>query len=202
LRLNYVLIDFENVRPESVASLIPEHFRVIIFVGESQTKLPFDFAAALQRLGERVEYVKISGNGKNALDFHIAFYIGQLAAQDSPPYFHIISRDTGFDPLIEHLKTRKISAARSPTIDAIPLLKLTSKKSPLERAEMYREKFNKPKVAKAAKSKTLSRSIATFFGNQLSETEILEVVESLKSLGWLSIANGKVSYESNGSAAV
>jgi len=51
-------------------------------------------------MGERAEYVRISGNGSNALDFHIAFYIGQLAAHEPDAYFHIISKVTGFDPLI------------------------------------------------------------------------------------------------------
>ncbi|MEA3275850.1 MAG: PIN domain-containing protein [Pseudomonadota bacterium] len=46
------------------------------------------------------------------LDFHIAFHIGRLSATDPNSCFHIISKDTGFDSLIEHLKTRKIYAQR------------------------------------------------------------------------------------------
>ena len=64
----------------------------------------------MQRLGENAEYVKMGGNGSNALDFHIAFYIGQLAERGPNAYFHIISKDSGFDPLIKHLKTRKVFA--------------------------------------------------------------------------------------------
>lgn len=30
---------------------------------------------------ERAEYIRISGNGSNALDFHIAFHIGELSAK-------------------------------------------------------------------------------------------------------------------------
>jgi hypothetical protein len=77
-----------------------------------------------------VEYVQISGSGPNALDFHIAFYIGQFAAQDPTACFHIVSNDTGFDPLIEHLKSRKISAARTPSIDSIPAIKNGGANSP------------------------------------------------------------------------
>ena len=80
MRTNYVLIDYENVQPSALSVLEKEHFKVIVFVGASQVKVSFDVAAQLQRLGPSATYVKISGNGPNALDFHIAFYIGQLAS--------------------------------------------------------------------------------------------------------------------------
>jgi hypothetical protein len=36
MRINYVLIDFENVQPESLAVLQHEHFKVMVFVGTNQ----------------------------------------------------------------------------------------------------------------------------------------------------------------------
>jgi hypothetical protein len=53
MRTNYVLIDYENVQPTSLAGLDVEHFRVLVFVGASQNKLSFDTAAAMQKLGAR-----------------------------------------------------------------------------------------------------------------------------------------------------
>ena len=58
----------------------------------------------LHEPGENGQYVKISGNGKNALDFHLAYYVGELATNDPEVYLHVISKDTGFDHLIKHLK--------------------------------------------------------------------------------------------------
>ena len=77
---------------------------MFVFVGASQTKIPYDLAAAMQQPGENGQYVKISGNGKNALDFHLAYYVGELATNDPEVYLHVISKDTGFDHLIKHLK--------------------------------------------------------------------------------------------------
>jgi len=91
-----VLIDYENVQPEAMAVLDKEHFKVIVFIGANQVKVSFEVASVLQRMGERAEYIKITGNGSNALDFHVAFYIGQLAAKEPEAYFHIVSKDTGF----------------------------------------------------------------------------------------------------------
>jgi len=94
-----------------------------VFVGAGQAKLSSELAIQMQGMRERADYVRISGNGPNALDFHIAFYIGQLSGTDPRGFFHIISRDTGFDPLVEHLKARKILACRSTAIAAMPLFK-------------------------------------------------------------------------------
>jgi hypothetical protein len=129
---NFILVDFENVQPEIMASVAQARFGIIVFVGASQTKVPFEMAAALQPMGSDAAYVKISGNGKNALDFHIAFWIGQLSARYPSAAFHIISKDNGFDPLIAHLKERGISAARRSSISEIPQLKAPapSKKAP------------------------------------------------------------------------
>lgn len=95
----------------------------MLFCGANQTKVPFEIAATLQKLGPRAEYVKIAGSGPNALDFHIAYYVGYLAADHPGAFFHIISRDKGFDPLIQHLKSKKILAIRSESIADIPLVK-------------------------------------------------------------------------------
>src|SRR5450756_2082834 len=87
LRTNVVLIDFESVQPASLSALEQDHYRVVVFVGATQAKLPFEVVSAIQRMGERAEYVKITGSGSNALDFHIAFYIGRIAAQDPTAFF-------------------------------------------------------------------------------------------------------------------
>jgi len=194
LRTNIVLIDFESVQPESLAALEHDHFKVIVFVGASQAKIPFEVATALQRMGANAEYVKISGNGKNALDFHIAFYIGQLAAQDPTAYFHVISNDGGFDPLLQHLKSKKIFSARSPSIDDIPLVKSSNKKSPIERAQLFIEKLQQPKATKPRAIKTLTSAIGAFFQKQITDAEVAAVIGEMQKVGFIKVENNTVSY--------
>src|SRR3546814_3242069 len=50
-------------------------------------------------------------------------YIGKIASEEPKAFFHIISKDTGFDPLIAHLKSNKIFSCRSASLDGIPILK-------------------------------------------------------------------------------
>jgi len=64
LRTNYVLIDYESVQPQALSVLQQEHFKDIVFVGASQAKVSFAAAEALQRMGSKAEYVKISGTGR------------------------------------------------------------------------------------------------------------------------------------------
>ena len=175
-----------------------DHFRVFVFVGASQAKVPFEVAAAIQRMGEKAQYVKISGNGKNALDFHIAFYVGQLAAQDPTAYFHVISKDSGFDPLIQHLKSKKIFSSRSPSIDDIPLVKSNNSKTPVERARLFIEKVKQPKVTMPRSVKTLSSAIAAFFQKQVTDREIEAVIGAMQDNGFIAVSGNKVSYATKG----
>ena len=129
LATHYVLIDFENVQPRNLELLTKHPFKVFVFVGANQTKVPFDLADSMQLLGNNARYIKISGNGQNALDFHIAYYVGELAAKDPDAHFHVISKDKGFDQLIKHLNSRQIRIQREKDLAEIPLLRVSNKTS-------------------------------------------------------------------------
>ena len=117
--LEIFLIDFENVQPTGVGRLVPGTCRIMLFLGQNQNKVPVELTRALQPFGADVEYLSISGNGPNAVDFHIAFYIGHLAQKHPGAKFTIVSGDTGFDPLVRHLSdTLKIRCGR---IKALPV---------------------------------------------------------------------------------
>lgn len=194
MRKNYVLIDYENVQPAGLSALDQDHFKVMVFVGASQTRLAFESAAALQRMGSKAEYIKISGNGSNALDFHIAFYIGHLAAQDPTAYFHIVSKDAGFDPLVQHLKAKKIFAARSKDVADIPLVKAATTQSPQDRLDLVVAKLRQLAASKPRTLKALSSTIGSLFQKQLAEEEVASMVSELRSRSLIAVAGTKVSY--------
>ena len=213
-----MLIDYESVQPKDLSALKHDHFRVIVFVGAHQNKIPFDTAAALQQMGSNVEYVKVSGIGPNALDFHIAFYIGQLAGKNPEASFHVVSKDTGFDPLLSHLKTRKIHALRVRTVGDISLLKAGNAKPTPEKIKAGNAKPT-PKRIKAGNAKstpdriaviigdlrkrgaskprtvtTLTSTIRALFLKQLTPNEISALMTALQERGYVSVAGSKVSY--------
>jgi hypothetical protein len=194
VRTNYVLIDYENVQPEDVSALRQDHFRVIVFVGAHQNKIAFEIASALQQMGLNAKYVKISGVGPNALDFHIAFYIGEYAEKDPEAYFHIVSKDTGFDPLLNHLKTRNLRALRVKTVGDIPLLKVGNARSAQERIAVIVEDLHRRGAAKPRTVTTLTSTIDALFLKQLSPDEIGALLAALQARGYVSVVGNKVSY--------
>lgn len=194
MRTNYLLIDYENVQPSSLAGLEAEHFRVLIFIGASQSKLTFEIAAAVQKLGPRAEYVKIAGNGSNALDFHIAFHIGHLAAQDPTGFFHIISKDTGFDPLIQHLRERKVLVSRWKDVSEIPILKAANAKSMPEKLAFLLANLQQRRTSKPGTLKTLTSTINSLFQKRLTEEELAALVKGLQTRGYITVNESKITY--------
>ena len=194
MKNNYVLIDFENIQPKNLAILNRHEFKVIVFVGSNQTKIPFEVASALQTLGANAEYVKIGGNGPSALDFHIAFYIGQLAERDPNAYFHIISKDTGFDPLIKHLKERKIFAQRERDLAEIPLLRISNATSVDEKMEAIIQSLAARGHSRPRKVKTLANTINSLFSKKLEEAELMSIIEQMKKQRMIVVENENVSY--------
>jgi len=96
------------------------------------------------------------------------------------PYFHIISKDKGFDPLIKHLKDRKIFCSRSASVLEIPLVKSTDKLPPRQRAADFYEKRIASAKARPATVMSLQSAILSHFQKMLSVEEVAEVLERLR----------------------
>ncbi len=191
---NYILIDYENVQPTNITILDQEHVKVIIFLGAKQGKITIAVASALQRMASRAEYIQVSGSGSNALDFHIAFYIGQLATHEPDASFHIISNDTGFDPLIQHLKDKGIRASRAKTIHDIPLVRAMLPASLKDKIDVIKENLRQRGTSCPRTVKTLSSTINSLFQKRLSEEEIAVVIQELQRQKVIIITESKVSY--------
>jgi len=206
MRTNYVLIDFENVQPKDLALLKGDHFKVKIFLGANQTKISVDLATALHALGERAEYIRLDASGQNALDFHIAYYIGAISVSDPAAFFHVISKDTGFDPLLRYLKTKGTLSSRTVAIADIPILKnaetqngtVSSKETkPMasgDRMQLAIDHLIKQKAAKPRTEKTLKTSLHNLFKNELPDSEITKLFDGLKKSGVVKQEMTKVSY--------
>ena len=194
-RTNYVLIDYENVQPTDLALLRDAPVKVKVFLGANQAKIPVALAAALQGLGANAEYVLLESSGSNALDFHIAYYIGLLSAQDASAFFHIISKDTGFDPLVKHLKTKGVFAQRSVSISSIPFFKPELPSTSDAQIDAVVAHLTKLKAAKPRAEKTLLSTLHALFKKELSDHQLSALFASLCKRGIVKLDGTKVSYE-------
>lgn len=194
MKKTYVLIDYENVQPEDLDALEMEHFNVIVFVGANQAKVTFEVASVLQRMGDRASYIKISGSGKNALDFHIAYYLGKLSEKEPGAYFRIVSKDTGFDPLVEHLKAKKVAVGRVKSVTDLPSVKAAISKPSTDRVSVVIGILAKSGAARPRTVKTLARAINSMFQKSLSESETAGIISELTNKGVVVVNQTKVSY--------
>jgi hypothetical protein len=212
---NYVLVDFENVQPDSLAALANGQFRVKVFVGAAQAKgrISFELSHSMQMLGANAEYVRIARSGPNAVDMHIAYYIGRLLEKEPNAVIHIISRDTDFDPLIEYLHAKGSACKRVKTIGEVP------KQTPARTPAAAKTAKHTPHVpsprrphaeklapiikhlhslsGKPATSKKLSQTIASYFkqhGGELGDKTVALLIDELVRLKYVSQNGGKVSY--------
>jgi hypothetical protein len=122
--LTYVLVDFENVQPQDMDLLRGEQYRLTIFRGPHQKRVDFDIVESLQPLGDNVKHVRSERHGKNALDFHIAFYMGRLvqehkgngSRESGTARFILVSKDGGFEALLQHIESLGYAATQAPSI--------------------------------------------------------------------------------------
>lgn len=194
MRTNFVLVDFENVQPKDIGLLKDGPFKVKIFLGPNQAKIPVVLALSLQYLGSNAEYVVLETAGSNALDFHIAYYVGVLSAEDPSAYFHIISKDSGFDPLIKHLKGKKVFAQRSACISDIPFFKPALPVAPNSQIEIVVADLVRRKASKPRTQKTLLSTLHALFKKELSEQQLAQLFASLCNHGIVKIDGAKVPY--------
>ena len=190
----YVLVDFENVQPKNLELLKEHPFRVLVFIGANQTKFPRHFVVAMQALGEQADYVEIAGSGPNALDFHIAYYIGELAAKQPDAHFHIVSRDRGFDPLIQHLKGKRIRVRREKDLAEIPELRIPDTTSRDEQIDAIVRNLRQRGHSRPRKVKTLQTTINTLFTKKLEQEELDAIIEELRKRNLIIVKQNNVSY--------
>lgn len=106
----HALVDYENVQPtfEELVKLAPGFTDIWLFHGPHQIKVATQFQAS----HERITLVPISRVGKNALDFHLTFYLGYVAAKHPDAHLVVVANDKGYDPMIAHARLLEFTVKR------------------------------------------------------------------------------------------
>lgn len=102
--MKHLLIDFENLQPENLDQIPVAHTHIWLFVGAIQKSITIELAQSLLRFGERAHIVRVKKTGKNALDFYLSYYLGKITATDPEATIVILSKDGGYDLLLEHIE--------------------------------------------------------------------------------------------------
>jgi hypothetical protein len=118
--------------------------------------------------------------GRNALDFHIAYYLGSTSAAATSAESFLISKDTGFDPLMRHLKSKGISCQRLTSVGDIPGLKEAAIKPSSDPTQRVLANFAKRGSARPRTLKTLRSSIKHLLGEQGTDDTVNRVTAELE----------------------
>lgn len=140
MKEQHLLVDYENVQPtiDDLLKLAPKLTDVWLFHGPRQVKR----AEQLKAAHERVTLVPHSGKGKNALDFHLSFYLGYVAAKHPNATLLVVANDKGYDSMLAHAKLLGFTAVRMgfkakkapASKKAAPAKKATAKPAPTKKA--------------------------------------------------------------------
>ena len=103
--VNHVFVDFENVPEIDLKVISSKTVHLMLLLGPRQTKLDVALVEKLLQHAATVELVRLASAGRNAVDFTLAYYLGRAVAADPTGHFQIFSKDTGYDPLVEHLRS-------------------------------------------------------------------------------------------------
>lgn len=195
MKKNIILIDYENVQKFNLLPLLNHDVMIKVFHNENQ-KFSSEFTNAAINFGkEKIELVKIKGQGKNALDFHIAYYIGKLSNEQKDVFFHIISKDTGFQPLVDYLKKEeKILCLLEKDISDIPILKPVEK---LQKKNLYDATIAAIKTRKSPKAKrktTLRNQIISIWKKEINESDAESIINEMIKKKFILCENEKITY--------
>ena len=189
-----LLIDYENIHNVNLSIIDPTKFTIKIFIGNSQNKIPFDLVQNAQRFGSHLEWIKIDGTGKNALDFHIAYFLGIYSCNEPKSEYIILSKDKGFDPVIRFINKSKVNCIR---INSILELSSDKKKELKDTKKIEKVLANLKKIEKQNRPRrrnTLSQHINNLFGKKLSQEQLSEIVDALFIQEYISEENNRITY--------
>lgn len=226
---SYLLLDMENLMPsaEEIHRLKSE-CKILCF-SKAQDKISVALAMALQT-NRRCEFILTGATGKNALDFHIAFYLGVLSHLHSGCTAYVISKDSGYDSLIKWINqhtdiaARRISsfgdlpasvcqpdssAPRTPKEAPVKEARSVPAASPVEPRSVLEQNVQiaiqaiaKFKQSRPRKRKTLMNALNVCFQPKLSSDMLADVLRELVAMKKIAIdANDNVSYVLSATAA-
>jgi PIN domain len=191
IRTNYIFIDFENVHETDWDRIVGKPVKAMLILGEQHKYIPIAVVKKLLKCAGQVELIETKQTGKDAADIVLAQHIGEQTKDDPHGYYHIVSRDKGFDALITHLKGHGILAARRASFSDIPVLMNTAERVQLLTAFFKDNPLNHPKTRQSLESQ-----IQALLGKALSPQDLAATVEGLIAAKVITLsAEGAVAYQ-------
>lgn len=188
-----LLIDYENIQNlDGIKNVV--NYNVKVFVGFNQNKIPLELIQQTQRFGDSLEWIKVNGQGKNALDFFIAFYLGTYIEKNFYTEYVVVSKDSGYDPMINHInQAYGAKVKRITNIIQSSQYQVKETEAP-DMVKLIDHLKKIPGNKRPKKRKTLSGFAISAFSNKKKIEEVDEIIEQLYVNKKLSESNGLIKY--------
>jgi len=85
--------------------------------------------------------------------------MGELLAKEPDASFHVVVADKGYDPLLQHLRDRKVLVRRYKSIAEIPHVKAANSKTLFAKVSFVRESLEERTSGRPATLKALNATI-------------------------------------------
>ena len=190
----FILIDFENIQKIDFQFIDVVDTEVVIFVGKSQNKIPFSIVEKAQALGSSVKWIKIAGDGKNNLDFHIACELGRISERlQADVELIVLSKDNGYDSLIAYLSSSGIRVRRIANIAELSKGKVRLPSS--EFTSNVVANLNKIGTSRRPRTRgTLKKHIESVLRDRANTNEIEAIIEEMFIKGLITQSNNRLRY--------
>ncbi len=186
--MNYVFVDFENVHSFDPSVIGTKAVSLTILIGAKQTKLDVALVEKLMEHAASVELIRLTSSGKNALDFTLSYYLGRKVLSDPTAYFHIVSKDKGYEPMMKHLQSRHIHVRRHDDCSTLTFSHKPKEATAAIKGERSEEEDNLSKVLerlrktvsnRPKKKTTLISHLKSILGKNASDADASRVFEAL-----------------------
>jgi hypothetical protein len=152
-------------------------------------------------MGPRVEWQRVAGEGRNALDFFIACHLGRVLERAPGTECIVLSRDKGFDPLLRQLnesglRCRRIASRSELAAKSQPRPAARQSAQPAD--PRYQRALavlrNLEKRSRPRNRKRLAQVISAIFQREIAQKEVNRIVDALLAAGLISEADNTISY--------
>lgn len=212
-----MFVDLENVKRVDPLVFEKKNMTFHLILGPDHKKLDVELVEKLVEHAGAVRLVRSPQKGANAADFVLAYQLGQAVLAEPKGYFHIVSKDKGFDSLVMLLKSRQVKVRRHdswvtldlsaavkaapvvPAADAIPKVPAKAasagERALSEEARKVLESLRKAVKNRPKKRVTLVRHVQNGGGKDRDEKKAEQLVKELFSQGYLKdVGAGKLEY--------
>jgi len=209
--VHHVFVDFENVQEIDLGSFTGKPIEVTILLGKTQKRLEVSLVQEFLKHPGEVTLIEMTTAGKNALDLALAYHLGRAASRDPAGCFHIISRDTDYDPLVAHLRNAGTTVFRHDNFSvpailgpakpagSVPTLRVTASPARTagarDKVTVMAERLRKNGATRPKTQQKLLTHVRAQFQGQLQDGEVDKIVKTLVARRIISIdPKGKVTY--------